>query len=113
MSSVARVLFKHATLPASSLRSPSVRPRHPGPTGPGPNLPGMEMLTEEREAAPDVPRDDVVPRRAGSTLRALAIAMRPSEWIKNVLVFAGLVFRSEEHTSELQSHSDLVCRLLP
>src|SRR5436190_16194100 len=23
-----------------------------------------------------------------------------------------LVFRSEEHTSELQSHSDLVCRLL-
>src|SRR5436190_6932772 len=25
---------------------------------------------------------------------------------------AGRVFRSEEHTSELQSHSDLVCRLL-
>src|SRR5438034_3957717 len=24
----------------------------------------------------------------------------------------GLVLRSEEHTSELQSHSDLVCRLL-
>src|SRR5438132_8661902 len=24
----------------------------------------------------------------------------------------GPVFRSEEHTSELQSHSDLVCRLL-
>src|SRR5260221_1076926 len=24
----------------------------------------------------------------------------------------GLVVRSEEHTSELQSHSDLVCRLL-
>src|SRR5260221_462563 len=24
----------------------------------------------------------------------------------------GLVYRSEEHTSELQSHSDLVCRLL-
>src|SRR5947207_7504072 len=24
----------------------------------------------------------------------------------------GLIFRSEEHTSELQSHSDLVCRLL-
>src|SRR5947207_11795918 len=27
-------------------------------------------------------------------------------------VFVGTVFRSEEHTSELQSHSDLVCRLL-
>src|SRR5947207_11640068 len=24
----------------------------------------------------------------------------------------GVAFRSEEHTSELQSHSDLVCRLL-
>src|SRR5260221_8405081 len=27
-------------------------------------------------------------------------------------VSAGLINRSEEHTSELQSHSDLVCRLL-
>src|SRR5438034_2643118 len=26
--------------------------------------------------------------------------------------FADQLFRSEEHTSELQSHSDLVCRLL-
>src|SRR5260221_3400789 len=26
--------------------------------------------------------------------------------------FAGAIDRSEEHTSELQSHSDLVCRLL-
>src|SRR5436190_13862973 len=26
--------------------------------------------------------------------------------------FQGVAFRSEEHTSELQSHSDLVCRLL-
>src|SRR5438034_1870917 len=26
--------------------------------------------------------------------------------------FPGQFFRSEEHTSELQSHSDLVCRLL-
>src|SRR5438034_2801810 len=25
---------------------------------------------------------------------------------------SGFLFRSEEHTSELQSHSDLVCRLL-
>src|SRR5438034_10386474 len=30
-----------------------------------------------------------------------------------VLLLAGEhIFRSEEHTSELQSHSDLVCRLL-
>src|SRR5947207_11819911 len=26
--------------------------------------------------------------------------------------YSRLLFRSEEHTSELQSHSDLVCRLL-
>src|SRR5438132_14432461 len=29
-----------------------------------------------------------------------------------VFVFSLVVCRSEEHTSELQSHSDLVCRLL-
>src|SRR5260221_3856204 len=27
-------------------------------------------------------------------------------------LWSAVVFRSEEHTSELQSHSDLVCRLL-
>src|SRR5260221_7807876 len=30
----------------------------------------------------------------------------------DVFVSTGLELRSEEHTSELQSHSDLVCRLL-
>src|SRR5438034_1952965 len=30
----------------------------------------------------------------------------------DVLVVAQKIVRSEEHTSELQSHSDLVCRLL-
>src|SRR5437588_9566855 len=29
-----------------------------------------------------------------------------------LLIVASLLLRSEEHTSELQSHSDLVCRLL-
>src|SRR5438034_2620087 len=32
--------------------------------------------------------------------------------LQRVVQFAGAVRRSEEHTSELQSHSDLVCRLL-
>src|SRR5438034_6556976 len=32
--------------------------------------------------------------------------------LKLRLVSAEAIFRSEEHTSELQSHSDLVCRLL-
>src|SRR5438034_7853305 len=35
-----------------------------------------------------------------------ASASRSAAWLANAN------FRSEEHTSELQSHSDLVCRLL-
>src|SRR5438034_10682977 len=31
---------------------------------------------------------------------------------RGILLFRRFVARSEEHTSELQSHSDLVCRLL-
>src|SRR5436190_4396467 len=38
-------------------------------------------------------------------------------WLSRIIysplkIIAGGVIRSEEHTSELQSHSDLVCRLL-
>src|SRR5438034_8841615 len=36
---------------------------------------------------------------------------RPSQYRRSEGTF-GLTKRSEEHTSELQSHSDLVCRLL-
>src|SRR5438034_8768282 len=39
------------------------------------------------------------------------IDRRPGVTLAGVLRNWGLVFRSEEHTSELQSHSDLVCRL--
>ncbi|MGH2924377.1 MAG: decaprenyl-phosphate phosphoribosyltransferase [Solirubrobacterales bacterium] len=49
----------------------------------------MEMLTEQRPAAaPAEPSGS--PRR--STPIALLAAMRPSEWTKNLLVFAGLLF---------------------
>ena len=51
----------------------------------------METLTEERPPAPGVagPRPS-----AGARSRPLAllVAMRPQEWIKNLLVFAGLLF---------------------
>jgi UbiA prenyltransferase family len=49
----------------------------------------METLTEERPAAPRL-AEPSPPRR--STPVALLAAMRPSEWIKNLLVFAGLLF---------------------
>src|SRR5260221_10599490 len=46
----------------------------------------------------------------------LAVGIRPHQRTVHQVDakdFAGVVFgRSEEHTSELQSHSDLVCRLL-
>jgi UbiA prenyltransferase family len=50
----------------------------------------MEMLTEERPTAPPAEPPPGAPRR--STPMALFAAMRPSEWIKNLLVFAGLLF---------------------
>jgi 4-hydroxybenzoate polyprenyltransferase len=50
----------------------------------------METLTEERPAAPRISESPMPPRR--STAVALLVAMRPAEWIKNLLVFAGLLF---------------------
>src|SRR3954452_5275976 len=53
----------------------------------------METLTEEerRAISPEPDSGDVVtPRRSPSM--ALLVAMRPPEWIKNLLVFAGLLF---------------------
>lgn len=48
----------------------------------------METLTRERPAASAVP----VPGRRRSLGHALLVAARPQEWVKNLLVFAGLVF---------------------
>src|SRR5438034_8229049 len=44
---------------------------------------------------------------AGDTFRAAAVEQL-TIWADRL----GVEIRSEEHTSELQSHSDLVCRLL-
>src|SRR6266540_6832443 len=51
------------------------------------------------------------PRRRGAVRRNLG----PGDRLKTAsanLTDEGLELRSEEHTSELQSHHDLVCRLL-
>ncbi len=50
----------------------------------------METLIERRPAAARAGRGGTPPRRP--TPIALVAAMRPSEWIKNLLVFAGLLF---------------------
>jgi 4-hydroxybenzoate polyprenyltransferase len=59
----------------------------------------MRMLTEERSEAaasaePQAPRAGAH-RFGRSTALALLVAMRPGDWIKNVLVFAGLVFSKQ------------------
>src|SRR5438034_8873196 len=46
--------------------------------------------------------------QAGELVRNLGRFASINEWIERAPVRS----RSEEHTSELQSHSDLVCRLL-
>jgi len=51
----------------------------------------METLTEEPRAAPQVAEPPPAEVRRGA-LVALLVGMRPSEWIKNLLVFAGLLF---------------------
>src|SRR5438034_3701531 len=56
------------------------------------------------------------PRRGGPRRRQLRRCERPTPGKRDVVRAARSVgaaaARSEEHTSELQSHSDLVCRLL-
>src|SRR6202012_6290121 len=46
--------------------------------------------------------------------RSLGFSQADAGWISILPWISGavVVLRSEEHTSELQSHSDLVCRLL-
>src|SRR5919204_4415672 len=51
----------------------------------------METVTEERPPAPGVPASHAAPVARSMPL-ALLVAMRPQEWIKNLLVFAGLLF---------------------
>jgi 4-hydroxybenzoate polyprenyltransferase len=51
----------------------------------------MEMRTRERpRPAPEIPLAE--PPRRRSTAEALMVSARPQEWVKNLLVFAGLVF---------------------
>src|SRR5438034_8033158 len=51
--------------------------------------------------------------RSFSSSRYTAVNLIPwSTFLSETLEKAPSLFRSEEHTSELQSHSDLVCRLL-
>src|SRR5437667_8136962 len=50
------------------------------------------------------------PLERGSLLRCQLGEQR--RWVGGAVARQGAALRSEEHTSELQSHHDLVCRLL-
>src|SRR5438132_10001059 len=63
------------------------------------NIEDIKALAEQLKTA--------VPSLEQEVLAAQA-TMRRANWLAGI----SLVLRSEEHTSELQSHSDLVCRLL-
>jgi hypothetical protein len=53
----------------------------------------METLRgEERRAVSHEPERAAATVRRRSQALALLVAMRPPEWIKNLLVFAGLLF---------------------
>src|SRR5438034_3429188 len=68
-----------------------------------------ELLYADLEQAER--RLERVSRQAKSHERAI---VAEEGWLREVVegLRAGRPVRSEEHTSELQSHSDLVCRLL-
>src|SRR5260221_3427139 len=54
--------------------------------------------------------------RCERKLGGMELAMHDSAPVPHPMVVARelrMAVRSEEHTSELQSHSDIVCRLLP
>src|SRR5436190_23005069 len=65
-----------------------------------PGADGIAVLRQVKESDPDCP---VIVMTAFGTIENAVEAMR---------LGAFDFVRSEEHTSELQSHSDLVCRLL-
>src|SRR5690349_9068737 len=83
----------------------------------------IEIITEHPElelcaaASATTPLDDVdAPlKQVGGDLTELLERARPDVVLNAVVGFAGIhatLWRSEEHTSELQSRRDLVCRLL-
>src|SRR5438034_6443399 len=68
---------------------------------------GEPEVLQVVDELPELGRGDLV--RAAGALRGRAGHEPPD--VAHV-VLDGVAARSEEHTSELQSHSDLVCRLL-
>ncbi len=52
-------------------------------------------LEQKRPAAEGTAADDAAAKPRRGPLRAVIVAMRPQEWVKNLLVFAGLLFSAK------------------
>src|SRR5438132_3120884 len=69
-----------------------------------------ELLEEEKKRAQEILNEGIAQlKKKGFTVAGHLAVGEPVEEISRL---AAELKRSEEHTSELQSHSDLVCRLL-
>src|SRR5699024_11801273 len=66
--------------------------------------------------APHLPQvsgtGDIAPRKSALPSATVDISVKPSTATRSSLMHNNPTDRSEEHTSELQSRFDLVCRLL-
>src|SRR5690606_40744229 len=89
------------------LRRPTRSPLFPYTTlfrSPGTSL---LVLSDNRHNTPSFPISAILVKLAGSPTGVKSNLKSPV-----CTIFPGGVFRSEEHTSELQSRENLVCRLL-
>src|SRR5712664_2487523 len=81
----------------------------PTPAAPPSSLPGGDGPNQLHSAPPAAIRQPVRSPSLPESHRTIPI-LPGASFFRKMLAFAGP--RSEEHTSELQSRSDLVCRLL-
>src|SRR5260221_14584952 len=106
MSFVTRAGAPGAPAPASALLQPALQPPPPSP------VPGPEWRVLIVDSDPDVHAAFRLALEGHSLFGRPLVFLyaRSGTQARNLL--RSEQDRSEEHTSELQSHSDLVCRLL-
>src|SRR5207248_5020475 len=100
--------FRQLILAASAFVIASAGPAQAQDSAPVAGDSGLQWLVAEALA-----RNPTVAQRQGA-VRAATLRIRPAGSLPDPMLTVGVMdlVRSEEHTSELQSPYDLVCRLL-